>query len=206
MLIAKQRLNLAVLEELHKTRVAFYTALHHASLRALGEEQRVRLANNVRAQSERYQLGEAQRGAVTVAQLLEEEVKPRLEESQRIWNGALLRLAQSMGDNLGPGANLPTVEGSLQFAGTSLDVASEASQAVEGRADLKLARLLVRAAGEDQRIIQAAYYPAISGEISGSYIPVTDIHRGSEGTARRADDIVSSELREGLHLLLAGDR
>jgi outer membrane protein TolC len=197
-LIAKQRLNLAVLEQLHAARISFYTALHHASLRALGEEQRARLANNVRAQSERYQLGEAQRGAVTVAQLLEEEVKPRLEESRRISNDALLRLAQSMGDNLGPGAKLPIAEGNLQFAASSLDVASEASRAVEARPDLKLARLLVRSAGEDQRIIQAAYYPAISGEISGTYIPVTDIHRGSEGTARRSDDIISSELREGL--------
>jgi outer membrane protein TolC len=62
---------------------------------------------------------------------------------------------------------------------------------------LKLARLLVRAAAEDQRIIEAAYYPAVSAEISGTYIPVTDIRRGSEGSARRSDDIVSSELRAG---------
>lgn len=196
-LIAKQRLNLAVLEQLHAARIAFYTAAHNDALRALGEQQRERLTNNVRAQTDRYQAGEAQRGAVTLAQLLEQEVKPRLEESRRVSNGALLQLAQIMSDDLGPAAKLPSAEGSLQFAATSLDVEAEAAAAVQDRPDLKLARLLVRAAEEDQRIIEAAYYPAISAEISGNYIPVTDIRRGSEGSARRSDDIISSELRGG---------
>ncbi|MDQ2658852.1 MAG: TolC family protein [Verrucomicrobiota bacterium] len=196
-LIAQQRLNLAVAEQLHTARVAYYTAAHNQSLRALGEAQRARLETNVRTQTERYQIGEAQRGAVTVAQVLEQEIRPRLEESQRISSGALLQLAQTMGADLGPSAVLPRVDGDLPFVPTALNVASETNAAIAERPDLQLARLLVRAAAEDQRIIEAAYYPAISGEISGNYIPVTDIHRGSEGTARPSDDVVSSELRGG---------
>ncbi len=46
-------------------------------------------------------------------------------------------------------------------------------QRLRRRADMKLARLLVRAAGEDQRIIEAAYYPALDATFSGTYIPVT---------------------------------
>jgi outer membrane protein TolC len=70
--------------------------------------------------------------------------------------------------------------------------------ALARRADLQLARLLVRAAGEEQRIIEAAYFPAVNGTVGGDYIPVSDIRRGSEGSARRSDDIISSELRLGL--------
>ncbi len=196
-LIAKQRLNLAVLEQLHAARIAFYTAEHNESLRVLGEQQHERLAGNVRAQNERYQAGEAQRGAVTGAQVLEQELQPRLEESRRLTSGALLTLAQTMGDNLGNSTNLPTADGNLTFANISFDADAETATALQDRPDLVLARLLVHAAAEDQRIIEAAYYPAISAEISGNYIPVSDIHRGNEGSARRSDDIISSELRFG---------
>ncbi|MFZ3374132.1 MAG: TolC family protein, partial [Chthoniobacterales bacterium] len=66
--------------------------------------------------------------------------------------------------------------------------------ALERRADLKLARLFVRAANEDLRIIEAGYYPAVEARVSGEYIPVTGIHQ--EGTSRRTDDI-SSQIRAG---------
>ena len=46
-LLAQQRLNVAVVEQLHAARIAFYTALFNDSLRELGEAQRQRLAENV---------------------------------------------------------------------------------------------------------------------------------------------------------------
>ncbi|HMJ06132.1 MAG TPA: TolC family protein, partial [Chthoniobacterales bacterium] len=196
-LLARQRLNVAVMGQLHSARVALYTAAYQDSLRSLGEAQRLRLLGNVRAQADRYQAGQSERGALNVARLLEQEVQPRIEESRRISSGALLRLAATMGDDLGPAAALPTADASLQFAAVQLDLDSSAASALANRPDLKLARLLVRAAAEDQRIIEAAYYPNVNGELSGDYIPVSDIRRGSEGSARRSDDIVSSELRAG---------
>lgn len=196
-LIAQQRLNVAVLEQLHAARVAFYTASYNDSLRGLAESQRARLENNVRAQSDRFTAGKADRQTVTAARLVEQEVKPRIEESRRISSGALLTLAQTMGDDLGLHGKLPMAEGSLQFASISFDAEAESRAALLRRADLKLARLLVQAAREDQRIIEAAYYPAIGGTLSGDYIPVSQIRRGSEGSARRSDDIVSSEARVG---------
>src|SRR5207247_10474386 len=74
------------------------------------------------------------------------------------------------------------------------DVDSETAAALERRADLKLARLLVRSANEDQRIIEAGYYPAVIGSISGEYVPVTGIHR--EGSTSRNQDFIGSEIRE----------
>ncbi len=196
-LLAEQRLNVAVFEQLHTARTAFYTALYHDSLRALGEAQRRRLETNVKTQTDRYQAGQADRQAVTVARLLEADVSPRVQEADRTAKGALLKLAQTMGGDLGPNGRLPVAEGALQFRPASIDVEAEASAALERRADLKLARLLMQAASEEQRITEAAYYPEIDATFSGDYIPVSEIRRGSEGSARRSDDIVSSEARLG---------
>ncbi len=82
-LLAQQRLNVAVIEQLHTARVAYYTAAYHDSLLILGEAQRLRLESNARAQSDRYEAGRTDRQAVTVARLLEQEVQPRVEESRR---------------------------------------------------------------------------------------------------------------------------
>ena len=196
-LLAQQRLHVALTEQLHTARVAYYTAAYNESLQSLAESQRERLASNAAAQSDRYQAGTADRAALTVARLLEYDVKPRVEESRRMQSGALLKLAQTMGEDLGPTAQLPRVEGGLQFAPVHVNAEAEAADAIANRPDLQIARLLVRAAREDQRMIEAAHYPAVNATISGNYIPVSDIRRGSEGSARRSDDIISSEVRAG---------
>ena len=72
LLVAQQQLNVAVVEQLHTARVAFYTAAYNDSLRALGEAQRQRLEGNVAAQSDRYQVGRADRGALTMALVLDQ--------------------------------------------------------------------------------------------------------------------------------------
>ncbi|MGZ5504232.1 MAG: TolC family protein [Chthoniobacterales bacterium] len=195
-LLAQQRLNIAVLEQLHTARIAFYTAAYNTSLEVVGEEQRHRVEANFKTQSERLEAGQSDRAAVASARTLQGELPPRLEEMRRTRNGALLQLAQCMGENLAT-EFLPSAEGELQFGAADFDIEAETQATLERRPDLKLARLLVRAAAEDQRIIAAQYYPAIVATVSGTYIPVSDIHRGSAGTARPSDDIVSSELRTG---------
>ncbi len=194
-LLAQQRLNLAVMEQLHTARIAFYTAAFNTSLEIVGEEQRRRVEANFKTQSERLDAGQSDRAAVASARTLQEELPPRLEEMRRTRNGALLQLAQCMGENLGN--SLPTADGELQFSEVDFDVETQTQATLERRPDLKLARLLVRAAEEDQRIVAAGYYPAIAATVSGTYIPVSDIHRGSAGTARPSDDVVSSEIRAG---------
>ena len=195
-LLAEQRLNVAVLEQLHTARVAFYTAAYNNSLRVVGEAQRGRLEGNFRTQNDRYAAGKADRAAVATARLLEQELKPRLEEFQRTYSGAMLTLAQAMGEEPATNAQLP-IAGELEFSEVDLDVEREVNEALQNRADLKLARLLVRAANEDQRIIEAAYYPSLEATISGRYIPISDLHQANGGSAHRSDDIVSSEAQFG---------
>jgi outer membrane protein TolC len=106
-------------------------------------------------------------------------------------------LAETMGNSLGADASLPEPEGELTFARVDVDLNGATPTALERRADLKLARLIVRAANEDQRIITARYYPAINATMGGEFIPVSGIRRQSEGSPRRSDDIISSEVRVG---------
>ena len=162
-LIAQQQLNLAVEQQVHAARLAFYSALYNRELGSTREKQREHLDENVASQQDRYQAGLADRGAFVSA-----------EES------------------------LPEPEGELSFAPVNVDLESETAAALERRTDIKLARLLVRAANEDERIIAAGYYPAVNGSVTGDYIPVSGIHR--EGSTSRVDDFVGSEIREGAAL------
>jgi len=196
-LLAQQRLNVAVVEQLHATRIAFYTALFDDSLRELGEAQRQRLAENVRTQTERYQAGQSDRGAMASAKLLEQELNPRIEEVRRGYQGAQLTLATIMGDDIGPAGNAVTPAGELTFADEGYDLRAETAAALRRRADLNLARLLVRAAGEDQRIIEAAYYPRLEAVASGTYIPVS-VHQGNKGAPSSSDNVISSEVTGGV--------
>jgi outer membrane protein len=193
-LIAQQQLNVAVVDQLHSARLAFYAALYNRALQSIRQDQRRRLEENVVSEKQRYEAGLIDRSAFTSATVQARELDSQIEEAHRAYAEARLKLAEAMGRDLGPEATLPDAEGELQFAPVFVDVDSETAAAMERRADLKLARLFVRAANEDLRIIEAGYYPLVEARVSGEYIPVSGIHR--EGTSRRTDDI-SSEIRAG---------
>lgn len=194
-LVAEQQLNLAVEQQLHTARLAFYSALYNRDLQGVREKQRGRLDENVASQSGRYQAGLVDRGAYTAATVEARALDPMVEDARRGYATAQLQLQQAMGLGLDSTAKLPEAEGELKFAEVDVDVDVEKSAALQNRTDIKLARLLVRAANEDERIIAAGYYPSATGSITGDYIPVTGIHR--EGSTSRTQDFLGSEIREG---------
>src|SRR2546422_8340661 len=110
-LIAEQQLNLAIVQQLHKARVAFYTALYDHSLESLCRSQRQQLEENVNSQRARFEAGATDRGTLTAATLEARELDPKIENADRAHNGALLDLAEAMGSDLGPSAKLPSPEG-----------------------------------------------------------------------------------------------
>ena len=196
-LLAAQQLNIAVVEQLHQVRGAFYTALYNRSLEELGRSQRLRLDANLTSQQARYEAGSVDRGALASATLLARELDPKIEDAHRAYGAAILQLATAMGDDLAPGAALPAPNGTLDFSPVNLPLESETTAALGRRADLRLARLFVRAAREDQRISGAGFYPRLDLDLFGRYIPATNIRQASSGSAQRADDLVSSEVRAG---------
>ena len=197
LLIAQQRLNVAVAQQLHAARIAFYSALYNRSLHSLRDEQRSRLEENLVSQKARYEAGLVDRGAYTAAEVETRNQDPRVESAQRAYSDAILKLTEEMGGALDAGAILSNPEGELVFAPIDVDLDAGTTAALERRADLKLARLIVRAANEDQRIIEAGYYPAVNATISGELLPVSGARRTREDSSRRTDDIASSEIRAG---------
>src|SRR5262249_27397727 len=192
-LIAQQQLNVAVVEQLHAARLAFYAALYNRSLESIRDEQHQKLEDNVATQKNRFEAGLTDRSALTNATVQADELVPQIETAQRAFREAQLNLALAMG--IDPArSSLPEPEGELPFTPTRIDVDAETSEALQRRADLKLARLFVRAANEDQRIIAADYYPAIAGGIHGEYVPITGIHR--QGSTSKTQDFIGSEIRE----------
>jgi outer membrane protein TolC len=192
-LIAQQQLNVAVVEQLHAARLAFYTALYNRSLESIRREQRQKLDENVATQKSRLDAGLTDRSAFTSATVQADELVPQIETAHRAYAEAQLKLAEAMGINPAK-SPLPNPEGELTFVPAHLDVDSATAAALQRRADLKLARLFVRAANEDQRIIAAGYYPAIGGHIRGEYVPVKGIHR-QESTSK-TQDFIGSEVME----------
>jgi outer membrane protein TolC len=192
-LIAQQQLNVTVVEQLHVARLAFYTALFNRSLESIREQQRGKLEENVASQKDRYQAGLAGRSAFTSATVQSSELVSQIESARRAYEDAQLRLAEAMGIDPAK-SSLPEPEGELQFVPRQLDLDSETTAALERRADLKLARLFVRASNEDERIIAADYYPSAGGNIHGEYVPVTGIHR--QGATSKTQDFIGSEIVE----------
>ncbi len=192
-LIAQQQLNVTVVEQLHAARLAFYAALYNRSLESIRDEQRQKLQENVATQQERFEAGLADRSAFTSATVQADELVPQVESANRAYREAQLKLAEAMAIDPAK-SSLAEPEGELEFIPIRLDLDSETAAALQRRADLKLARLLVRAANEDQRIIEAGYYPAVVGSIPGEYVPVTGIHR-QESTSK-TQDFIGSEIRE----------
>ncbi len=192
-LIAQQQLNVAVVEQLHAVRLAFYAALYNRSLESIREEQRQKLEQNVATQQDRYKAGLADRSAFTTATVQASELVPQIESAHAAYRQAQLKLAEAMA--IDPAnSSLPEPDGELQFVPMRVDVDSETAAALQRRADLKLARLFVRAANEDQLIIAADYYPAVGGTINGEYVPVTGIHR--QGSTSKTQDFIGSEIKE----------
>jgi len=192
-LIAQQQLNVAVVEQLHAARLAFYAALYNRSLESIRSEQQRRLQENVTTQRTRFEAGLADKSALTSATVQASELETQIEGARRAYLGAQLELASAMGIDPAK-ASLPEPEGELQSVPVRVDLDSETAAALQRRADLRLARLFVRAANEDQRIIGADYYPTVIGSIPGEYVPVTGIHR--EGSTSRNQDFIGSEIRE----------
>jgi outer membrane protein TolC len=192
-LIAQQQLNVAVVQQLHTARLAFYAALYNRSLGSIRDEQLQKLQENGANQRNRLDAGLADRSAVTSATILADELVPQMEGAQRAYRQAQLNLALAMGIDPGK-SSLPEPQGELRFVPADIDVDAETAAALQRRVDIKLARLFVRAANQDERIIAADYYPRLTGSIHGEWVPVKGIHR-QESTSK-TQDFIGSELRE----------
>src|SRR3989454_2925718 len=111
-LIAQQQLNVAIVEQLHTARLAFYAALYNRSLESIRREQQHRLDENAATQKTRYEAGLADKSALTSATVQASELDTQIESAHRAYLGAQLQLALAMGTDPAK-APLPEPEGEL---------------------------------------------------------------------------------------------
>src|SRR5205809_961160 len=78
-LIAQQQLNVAVVEQLHAARLAFYAALYNRSLESLRREQQRRLQANVTTQKTRFEAGLTDKTALASATVPASDMDSRME-------------------------------------------------------------------------------------------------------------------------------
>src|SRR6187200_753951 len=133
-LIAEQQLNVAVVEQLHAARLAFYAALYNRSLESIRDEQRQKLQENVVTQKNRFEAGLTDRSAFTSATVQADELVPQSETAQRGYREAQLNLAQAMGIDPAK-SSLPEPDGELEFVAIHIDVAAETAAALQRRVD-----------------------------------------------------------------------
>src|SRR5437867_5757171 len=91
-LIAQQQLNVAVVEQLHAARLAFYAALYNRSLESIRDEQRQKLDENVTTQKDRFEAGLADKSAFTSATVQSSELVPQIESAHGAYRQAQLKL------------------------------------------------------------------------------------------------------------------
>ena len=120
-LIAQQQLNVAVVEQLHAARLAFYAAVYNRSLESIRDEQRQKLAENVTTEKDRYEAGLADKSAFTSASVQTSELVPEIESAHRAYRESQLKLAEAMAIDPAK-STLPEPEGELQFIPMRLDL------------------------------------------------------------------------------------
>ena len=121
-LIAQQQLDVAITNQLHAARTAYYSAIYHRRLSQIRSDQRQRLERNVASQRDRYESGLVNRGMLVGAEVETRELDPKIEASERAYGSAVLKLAEAIGEDLPPSATLPEPAGELKYVPIHIDL------------------------------------------------------------------------------------
>lgn len=172
-IIAQQTLNRTVTVQLHATRLAFLRALVARRLFELHQQIETHLQANVRSAQQRLDVGMASRQSVRQAEVQLLSLKPALSKAQRDYVNAVSDLDQCRGTKpVAKGTlQLPEPTGNLEYATLRIDLEKETAQTIQRRPDLLLLRELIKAAGEEKRMVQAGYYPYVALTMFAQYFP-----------------------------------
>lgn len=199
-LIAQQRLNVAVTKVLHDTRVTFFEALYQRDLAALAREQRNRLRTNLSTEKGRLKAGAGTEDAVVRAEVQALASEPDQVVAEQNFQLARTVLAQLLGRSLAAGKTLPVLEGKLRYQTFQMDLRADSELALKQRPDLKLLRALIPAAQEKKRILQAGYFPLITLFASEQVIPAGGLRNDTTGTLDLSTEGLSAEFEYGAQL------
>lgn len=197
-LIARQNLYQTVAGRLHLARLTYLAlqrrrAIQEIELRTVG-----RLEENARIQGGLETAGLGARRATLQAQIQRLAIEP-----QRAANaGELARLTASLRELLGRPATAgdPQPVGFSAVSVPSFRAAELHREALERRPDLVATRAAILASANDQRIIEAAWFPLLELRLGGTLVPQNDSAQSNPNAIRATDASAVTEFRYGVAL------
>jgi outer membrane protein TolC len=176
-IIAQQNLHSVASARLHAARWAYLRGLQARDLLQIYREVEARLEANTRFQREQLAVGLIAKGPVRQAEIQVLNLQVYVAQLERDQRAAGLDLATLLGTTATTGAvvRLPVPADKLEYLPVTVDVAAESARAVAQRPDLALLRAWIRAAREDQRMIQSGYFPFVNLVLSSRYVPSSEL-------------------------------
>lgn len=172
MLVAEQRLHVAIVEQLHALRETFLRALLYRDLVRIDDEIHGRLEANVRSQEQRLEAGAASRKDVRQAEVQLLNLQPTRTWFRREYLNATVRLAELMGRDVGREVKAPVVpDGALRHQPIDVRWKEAALVARERRPDLAMLRQLIDLTEADKGVVRAEYLPLVSLVGSLVFVP-----------------------------------
>ncbi|MBS0658436.1 MAG: TolC family protein [Verrucomicrobia bacterium] len=197
-LLARQNFFQAASSRLYVARLTYQALQRRRALQALESGTARRLEENARVQSglEAAGLG-ARRGT------LQAQVQRLALEPQRAANAAeIARLTAVLGELMGRSSRAAEPE-PVPLGPPALPELAAAAlvrEALEHRPDLQAARTAVRIAADDQRIVEANWYPLVELRLGGTAVPESRSAQTNPNAIRATDTSAVTEFRYGLGL------
>jgi outer membrane protein TolC len=198
--IAQQTYYQVATERLYQARVQFLQILARQRAGDALREIQAALIANQDAQDDLLRAGLASRMTQLQARVQRLGIEPDLAEADGAARRGMVVLRQLMGRATGKPD--PEPRGSLEFQDVSLDLRSLTAEALRQRPDLAALRGLVSASVEDQRIIEAGYYPLIEARVGVTGVPPANRSSASSNpnALRSIDSNLVNEFRYGVFL------
>ncbi len=198
--IARQNFYQISTERLYAARRQFLQIL---ARRQAGEVLRgiqAALVTNQTVQDDLLRAGLVSRLAQLQAAVQRLGIEPDLAEAEGSERRGVVALRQLMGR--GQGAPIPEPRGSLLIQPVNLDLRALTAEALERRPDLAGLRATIHASEEDQRIVQAGYYPLIEARVGVTGVPPRNKASASANpnAIRSIDSNMVNEFRYGVFL------
>ena len=198
--IAQQNYFQAATERLHAARVQFLQILARQEAGAVLRSIQDALVANEAAQDDLLRAGLVSRLAQLQAQVQRLGIEPDLAEADGAMRRGVAALRQLMGR--GTAAPNPEPRGTLISPAVRLDLRTLTDEALRQRPDLAALRAMINASQEDQRIIQAGYFPLIETRLGVTGVPPRNKASSSSNpnALRSIDSNMVNEFHYGVFL------
>ncbi len=196
--IARQNFFQTAVERLHAARSQYYLLQFRGEQASVLRQIKAQLDENTSVQADLERAGLGPRRGTLQAQVQSLGLAPAVADAEANGTRARIALRQLLGRS-GPDPD-PAPADALIFPAVAAEPAAAAREALEQRADLAALRATIAALREDQRVIEAAYFPLIEARIGLTGVPQSNRASTNPNALRAIDSNMVNEFRYGVAL------